>query len=70
MGQGSSIVTTVALVTAVALVQAQAWEFPHAMGVAKRKGEGGRSQVPPPLFFFFWSFKAIPAAYGGSWARR
>ena len=52
MGQGSSIVTTVALVTAVALVQAQAWEFPHAMGVAKRKGEGGRSQVPPPPFFF------------------
>jgi len=32
----SSIVTVVALVTAVAWIQSLAWELPHAVGMAKR----------------------------------
>ena len=34
-GQGSSIVTAVALVTAVMQVQFLAWELLHALGTAK-----------------------------------
>ena len=36
-GLGSGIVTAAAGVTAVALVQSLAWEFPHAVGTAKKK---------------------------------
>ena len=37
VGQGSGIVTAVALVPAVAWVRALAWELSRAMGVAKKK---------------------------------
>ena len=39
VGQGSGIVTAVALVPAVAWVRALAWELSRAMGVAKKKKE-------------------------------
>ena len=41
VGEGSGIVTTVALVTAEAWVRSLAWELPHAMKVAKKK-KGGK----------------------------
>jgi len=35
-GEGSSVVTAAAQVTAMAQVQSLAWEFPHAMGRAEK----------------------------------
>ena len=37
MGEGSGVVTAVAWVTAVARVQALAWELLHVAGMAKKK---------------------------------
>ena len=37
VGQGSGIVTAVALVTSAAVFQSLAWELPHAAGEAKKK---------------------------------
>ena len=43
-GQGSSVVTAVSLVIAVAQVFL-AKEFPHAMGMAKKKGVLSKSET-------------------------
>ena len=40
MGKGTSVVTAVALIAAMAQVQSLAWEFPHATGVAKKIRRG------------------------------
>lgn len=46
---GLSVVTVAAGVTAVAQVESLAWEFPHAMGVAKK--EPSKLKNRSQLFF-------------------
>ena len=48
VGQGSSLVTAVALVTVVAQVGSLAWELPHAIGVAKKKKKKTYLKLPQP----------------------
>ena len=45
-GEGSGVVTIVIQVAAVAQVQSQAQELPHASGAAKRKIRNGLGGVP------------------------
>ena len=44
MGKGSSIVTAATWVTAVALVPSLVQEFPHAIGIAKKKKKKERKK--------------------------
>lgn len=55
-----SVVTTMGLFTAVAWVQSPAWEFPHAVGLAKK------ICLNKNFVFIFVFLRAVPTAYGSS----